>query len=225
MWSRPWHRLGTMAYEDHDPAAALTEWAAALARNPDDSALADRVDFLRQGEDDPDRELMPSDERIEAVLASQVEVHPGAHTVLLLDDEVTSVQQDGSSMRRITQIYQAATTDGHDNLIQMHVPPRARILKAYAMSAEGHRQEASSIRSGSVRFRGLDVGSRVVLQYVYHDPPPAFLPNQFVSTWLFQGVQRQLVEGRWVVELPAGRELAMDIRGPDPSRGAARGRP
>lgn len=213
-WSRPHHWLGVMAYEDHDAAGALAAWTAALARDPDNGGLADRVDFLRQGEDDPDRQLMPSDEQIEAVLARQVEVHPGAHTVLLLDDEVTTVQQDGSAMRRVTQVHLAVTTDGRDELIQMGVPSNARILQAYSIGPSGAHQEASSIRGGTIRFRGLDVGSRVVVQYVHHDPPPAFLPNHFVSSWLFQGIHRQLVEARWVVQVPHGRELAMNVRGP-----------
>ncbi len=213
-WPRPHHWLGTMAYEDRDAAGALAAWTAALARDPDNGALADRVDFLREGEEDPDRRLMPSEEQIEAALARQVEVHPGSHTVLVLDDEVTTVQQDGSAMRRVTQVHLAATTDGRDELIRTGVPTNARILSAYAVSPSGTHQEASSIRGGSIRFRGLEVGSRVVVQYVHHDPPPAFLPNHFVSSWLFQGIHRQLVEGRWIVQVPRGRELAMHVQGP-----------
>ncbi len=212
-WARPYHWLGVMAFEDRDAAGALEAWTAALARDPDNGALADRVDFLRQG-DDPDRELMPSDEQIETVLAREIEVHPGAHTVLLLDDEVTTVQQDGSAMRRVTQVHLAVTTDGRDELIAMPVPTNARILQAYSVTPSGQHQEASSIRGGTIRFRGLEVGSRVVVQYVHHDPPPAFLPNHFVSSWLFQGIHRRLVEARWVVQVPHGRELAMHVQGP-----------
>lgn len=213
-WPRPHHWLGVMAYEERDAAGALAAWSAALARDPDNGALADRVDFLREGEDDPDRLLMPTDEQIEAALARQVEVHPGAHTVLVLDDEVTTVRQDGSAMRRVTQVHLAATTDGRDELIRTGVPTNARILSAYAVSPSGAHQEASSIRGGSIRFRGLEVGSRVVVQYVHHDPPPAFLPNHFVSSWLFQGIHRQLALGRWVVQMPRGRQLAMHVQGP-----------
>lgn len=215
-WSRPHRRLGTMAYEDGDEAEALTHWAAALDRNPDAGALADRVDALRGDEDDPDRRLMPGDDAIEAAIARapDMTIDPGAHTVLVLDDEVTTVQQDGSSMRRITQVHLAVTTDGRDDLIRNRVPSNARILQAYSVGPDGGHQEASSIRGGVIRFRGLEAGSRVVLQYVYHDAPPRFLPNHFVSSWLFQGVHRQLGEARWVVQVPAGRELAMHVQGP-----------
>lgn len=216
VWARPHQRLGTMAYEEGDEAAALEHWGFALERDPDNGQLADRIDALRDDEDDPDRQLMPSDAQIEAALvaATEMEIDPGAHTVLVLDDEVTTVQQDGSATRRITQVSLAITTDGRDELIQNRVPRSARILQAFSVGAGGARQEASSIRNGVVRFRGLETGSRVVLQYVYHSPPPAFLPNHFVSSWIFQGVHRQLGEARWVVQVPAGRELAMHVQGP-----------
>ena len=215
-WSRPPHRLGTMAFEDGDDAAALAAWVEALERDPDDGSLADRVDFLRGDDADADRQLMPTDAQIEAAIArvDDLEIDPGAHTVLILDDEVTTVQQDGSSMRRITQVTLAVTTDGRDQLIQNTVPANARILQAYSVSPQGVHQEASSIRGGAVRFRGLETGSRVVLQFVHHDAPPAFLPNHFVSSWVFQGIHRQLGDARWVVQVPAGRELAMHIQGP-----------
>lgn len=216
VWARPHQRLGTMAYEDGDEASALEHWTFALERDPDNGALADRIDALRDQGDDPDRQLMPSDDEIEAALAAatEMELDPGAHTVLVLDDEVTTVQQDGSATRRITQVSLAVTTDGRDELIQNRVPRSARILQAFSVGPGGERQEASSIRNGVVRFRGLETGSRIALQYVYHSAPPAFLPNHFVSSWVFQGVHRQLGQARWVVQLPAGRELAMHVQGP-----------
>ena len=214
-WSTPHRRLGTMAFEDGDDATALASWVEALARDPDDGALADRVDALRPAGEDPDRALMPGDDEIERALAaaSELTIHPGAHTVLLLDDEVTTVQQDGSANRRITQVHLAVTTDGRDELIRTRVPPNARILQAFSVAPDGARQEASSIRGGTVRFRGLDAGSRVVLQYIFHSAPPTFLPNHFVSSWVFQGTHRQLGVARWLVQVPAGRELAMHIQG------------
>ncbi len=215
-WSTPHHRLGVMAFEDGDWDAAREAWSSALARDPDNAALADRIDALEGESDDPGQDLMPSDEAIEAALAAagELTIDPGAHTVLVLDDEVTTVQQDGSATRRITQVSLAVTTDGRDELIQNHVPRTARILQAFSVSPSGERQEASSIRGGVVRFRGLEVGSRIALQYVYHSAPPAFLPNHFVSSWVFQGIHRQLGQARWVVQVPAGRALAMHVQGP-----------
>ncbi|MBX3275886.1 MAG: hypothetical protein KF729_36850 [Sandaracinaceae bacterium] len=213
-WSEPHHRLGLLAFEQGDARGALAHWTEALARDPENGALADRVDFLRGDEDDPDRRLMPTDERIDEALALAVEVDPGAHTVLLLDDEVTTVQEDGSARRRVTQVSLAATTTGRDELIQSRVPPGARVLRAFSVDPDGRRQEASSIRGGVIRFRGLVVGSRVAVQYAWHAPPPRFLPNHFVGSWYFQGPHRQLGVARWVLQVPAGRELALYVNGP-----------
>ncbi len=214
VWAAPRHRLGNMAFEEGDLPRALELWSAALERDPENAGLADRVDFLRGDEDDPDRSLMPGDDQIDQALARAIEVDPGAHTVLLLDDEVTTIQQDGSARHLITQVSLATTTTGRDDLIQNRIPSSARVLRAFSVDGEGRRQEASSVRGGVIRFRGLDVGSKIVLQYAYHSAPPAFLPNHYVGSWLFQGVNRQLGDARWVVQVPAGRELAMHVQGP-----------
>lgn len=213
--SAPWHRLGMMALEDNDSQEALRLWTEQVARDPDNSRLAERVDFMRGGSEEADP-LVPTQQQIDQAVAraTQMEIDPGAHTVLVLDDEVTDVQRDGSAMHRITQVHLAVTTDGRDELIATQVPSNARILSAYAVSPSGQRQEAASIRGGVIRFRGLDVGSRLVLQYTYHAQPPAFLPNHHVASWIFQGIHRQLGEARWVVRVPAGRQLAMHVQGP-----------
>jgi tetratricopeptide (TPR) repeat protein len=215
-WSVPYGRLGRMAAEEGRREEAVAVWTEALARDPDDQRLAERVDYLREQDGNGPDPRLPSESDIERAIAeaASLELDPGAQTVLILDDEVTTVQNDGSSTRRVTQVSVAATTDGRDALIANRVPRNARVLQAFSVSPDGERQEASSIRGGIIRFRGLDVGSRVVLQYTYQDAPPVFLPNHFVSSWLFQGIHRQLVDARWVVEVPRGRELAMHVQGP-----------
>ncbi|MGF1465016.1 MAG: transglutaminase domain-containing protein [Sandaracinaceae bacterium] len=213
-WALPHLRLGLLDLEDGDREGAVGAWSRAQERDPDNARLAERLDFLTGGDEVDPR--LPSAARIETAVASArtLELDPGAHTVLVLDDEVTTVRNDGSATRRVTQVHLAVTNDGRDALIANGVPPRARVLQAYSVTPDGARQEASSIRRGVIRFRGLEVGSVVVLQYTVHSPPPAFLPNHFVSSWLFQGLHRQLGEGRWLVEVPAGRQLAMHVQGP-----------
>ncbi len=214
-WARPWERLAMMAFEDGDTEGAVEAWRKALERNPDDSLLAERIDFYQTGEGDGFRELMPSEDEIDAAIAAADEMapHPGAHTLWAIDDEVTVVRQDGSAQRMVTQVMKALTTDGRDSLIRQEVPPNARIFSAYVRAPDGSRQEASSIRGGTVRFRRLEVGSTVVLSYVYDSQPQRFLPNHFVSDWWFSGFHRQVRRARWVVLLPPHRNLAMRILG------------
>ncbi len=214
-WARPWERIAMMAFEDGNTESAVDAWKEALERNPDDSLLAERIDFYQAGEGDGFRDLMPSEEEIESAIAEvdQMTPHPGAHTIWAFDDEVTVVRQDGSAQRMITQVMKALTTDGRDALIRQEVPPNARILSAYVRAPDGARQEASSIRGGTVRFRRLEVGSTVVLSYVYESSPQRFLPNQFVSDWWFSGFHRQVRRARWVLLLPPHRSLSTHILG------------
>ncbi|MBW2461214.1 MAG: tetratricopeptide repeat protein, partial [Deltaproteobacteria bacterium] len=214
-WAQPWARLATMDFEDGNQDRAITAWQEALERNPDDSRLAERLDYYGAGDDAVEHELMPSDADIAAALAAldAATPHPGAHTLWGLDDEVTVVRQDGSAQRMVTQVMKALTTTGRDQLIQQRLPRNARILSAYVRTADGDRQEASSIRDGTVRFRRLDDGATVVLQYVTDSPSRGFLPNHFVSSWWFSGHHRQTVRGRWVILLPPGRPLVTRILG------------
>jgi len=214
-WAQPWARLAMMAFEDGNQDRAIASWQEALERNPDDSRLAERLDYYGAGEDAAENELMPSDADIAEALAAldAATPHPGAHTLWGLDDEVTVVRQDGSAQRMVTQVMKALTTTGRDQLIQQRLPRNARILSAYVRTADGDRQEASSIRDGTVRFRRLDDGATVVLQYVTDSPARGFLPNHFVSSWWFSGHHRQTLRGRWVILLPPGRPLVTRILG------------
>jgi tetratricopeptide (TPR) repeat protein len=214
-WDQPHEQLAAMAYEEGDQEAALAAWHRALEREPDDTVLAERIDFLEADRLESARRFVPTDEAIEALVASagEVEVDPGAHTVLILDDEVTLVRGDGSNDRIVTLVQMATTDQGRDQLTLIHVPIMARILQAYSRGPDGERQEASSVRDGAVRFRRLDVGSVVVLQYVHHATTSDFLPNHYVGSWFFQGVQRQAEEARWLLMLPRGRSLSIHSQG------------
>jgi tetratricopeptide (TPR) repeat protein len=215
-WSLPHQRLGMMALAEGDGAAALAALERALERNPGDHQLAERVDFLRNQALDGPGQLIASEADIAAALAraKEVEIAPGSHRLMVLDDEVDVVHRDGSSKRMITQVWLAVTDDGRDALTAQQIPPGARLLQAYSVNADGESQEASSIREGVVRFRRLDVGSRVVLQYIVHAGAPRFLPNHFVASWWFQGVATQVDRARWLVVLPADRELTFQVQGP-----------
>lgn len=214
-WDLPHEALANMAYEDGDEEAALAAWRRALEREPDDTVLAERIEYLEADQLESARRYVPTDEAIEALVASagEVEVDPGAHTVMILDDEVTMVRGDGSNDRIVTIIQMAVNDTGRDQLTLIRVPATARILQAYSRSPAGERQEASSIRGGAVRFRRLDVGSVVVLQYVHHAAPLNFLPNHYASSWYFQGVERQAETVRWLLMLPRGRQLSIHSQG------------
>jgi tetratricopeptide (TPR) repeat protein len=211
-WSLPRHRLGLLAHEDGDHEGAIPLFRGALDRDPDDSRLADLLDLLAPEGLGLAGSYVPDEIAIERAIASARELRPrsGAQVVYLVDHEVTEVQSDGGAKRIVTQVALAVNTDGRDQLIQNNVPSgKVKILHAYAVQPDGERQEASSIRSGTVRFRGLMAGSITVMQYVHYARPRGFLPTHFFAEWYFQGVQAQYQHSQWVVLLPEGKELAV----------------
>ncbi|MFZ9887895.1 MAG: hypothetical protein ACO3JL_10370, partial [Myxococcota bacterium] len=221
-WSRPRELLGQLDRELGNEAAALEHLHAAYERDPDNARLADLLDYLEpQGSGLAER-YAPSEEDIARAVAnaSNIARLPGAQVLMLLDDEVTEVNQEGSAKRIVTHVSLALNKQGADDLIRASIPTsgKQRILQAYSIKPNGERQEASSIRHGTVRFRSLEVGSIVVLQYVHYARPQSFLPNHYVGDWYFQGVARQSERSRWVLVLPEDRHLSVSVQGQVASR-------
>jgi hypothetical protein len=99
-------------------------------------------------------------------------------------------------------------------MLQHHVPGgRTEILRAYSLSKAGERQEASSIRDGVIRFRQLEAGSTIVVQYVYYRSSTHFLPNHFVAQWFFSSPESQHEDSTWVLVMPKDRFLNVEVQG------------
>jgi cellulose synthase operon protein C len=216
----PWayDKLAQLAYEARRRPDAERWWRLALERDPENTGLAQRLATLSPTSLPLGDRLAPTADDIDRAVrsAEHVKVHPGSHAVLLLDDEVTTVNPDGGSKRIVTQVAEAVTTEGRDLLIQARLPTygRVSVIEAFSVKKNGERQDASSIQGGTVRFRSFDVGSIAVLQYAHYAPPPHFLPNEFVQQWHFQSPSMQSESARWRVLLPADRTLNVETRGP-----------
>jgi len=216
-WSPPYERLADLSYEDGRIAEAAALYELALARNPSSSELAERVAFLEPKEHALSDALLPTDEQIAAAVreARTLQALPGSYTVLLLDHEVVEIENDGSSKRTVTRVTRAENQQGVDRLTRVSLPGSGsrKVLRAYAMSPQGERQEASSIQETAVRFRKLEPGSITVLQYLHYQPSGAFLPNHFAETHFFQSPRDQLEDVRWILVHGKDRKLEVSSKG------------
>ena len=215
--AQPLEQLAELAYRQHDDADATRLWNDAAVRDPGNGLLSERLEHLQPTRLGFIEQLIPTDEAIDAAItAGETRVpQDGSHAELLLDDEVTEVHADGSLTRVVTTVMRAVNDQGRDAMIQAYVPTQGRLklLKAFALSKTGERQEASSVHNGVLRFRNLTVGSTVVLQYVHYAPGGQFLPNEFASEWRFQSVAREHALSRWTLVLAKGRPLHVQITG------------
>ncbi|HKO90562.1 MAG TPA: transglutaminase domain-containing protein, partial [Polyangiaceae bacterium] len=216
-WSPPYERLADLAYEEGRTADAVALYEQARARNPRSAELIERLAFLEPEERGLADTLVPTDEQIEAAVsgAPKVQALPGSSATVLLDHVVVDIGNDGSAKRIVTRVTRAENQEAADQLTRVDLPRSGtrKVLSARAQSPKGERQEASSILDTTVRFRKIEPGSIVVLQYVHYQPPGAFLPNQFADTRYFQGMRDQLEKVTWVLVHGKERKLEIATRG------------
>ena len=214
-WPVPYERLGNLAYEAGDQKEALAQWQLALARNPNDAQLAQHVEQLHPTELGLLQKYMPSDADVDRAISAKIQIKDGAQTVLRLDDEVTEINADGGARRVVTQVIEVANDTGRDANTHQTLPARGalKILQAFVLTKRGERQEASSIRGGDLRFRNLEVGSKIVLQYLYYDQSQHFLPNHFAASWFFSSPNTQHEDSRWTILMPKKRTLHVAVHG------------
>ncbi|MGQ0504343.1 MAG: tetratricopeptide repeat protein [Myxococcaceae bacterium] len=202
--------LAAIAYQAGDRTRALDEWQQALERNPDDERLANRLAYLAPVEGGSWARDVPSEKELDAIVASRASVSavPGANVAYLLDHEVSQLKSDGSTVNLVTLIAHALNQEGRDRIMVQHLAPgRPRILHAYAVDPAGRRAEASSLRGREVRYRGLQVGSTIVLQYRLDVAPVGYLAKHLARSFSFQGVNDQRSRSEWILYLPKGTQL------------------
>ncbi len=215
-----WHRLAELYYQAGRRDDALAAWRLALERDPDNERVAHRLDFLSPEAAGPWVEDVPTPEAIDALIAgaaAQVaSAAPGANVVQLLDDEVTLLKADGSTVNYVTTVAVPLNDTGRDELTRLRVRGggRARILNAFSVDPQGRRSDASTIQGGNVRFRQIQAGSVVVLQYRLDSAPDGYLASYMARRWWFSEANAQLARSRWVLWRAKSTTLHEERLGP-----------
>ncbi len=209
----PYLRRGLLAEERGDEPSAIGLFQRAQERDPRDSWLAQRLEHLRPPADDALRPYVVTDEQIErAVGRASVKGDTASHVQTLLDDTATLLNSDGSVRMVVTEVLRALTQRGRDELVHMALPGggTVRVLKAYAETPDGKRQEASSVERTSIRFRNLEVGSTVVLQYAAYPRRAGALADDYFRDAAFSTLARHIDRMRWVVVASRRKALSVD---------------
>lgn len=206
----PWARRGELAYEQGDPAQAITFWKRSLELNPENEALANRVEFLAPEHVGPWMADVPTEARLEELVRNRgkVKQQSGADIAYLLDHQVTLLNNDGSTTNIVTLVAHAFNAQGRDRIIRQSVGSgRLRVLHAYAVDEKGARSEASGERNRQIFFRGMQPGSTLVLQYRTDTPPRGYLSRYYNESWSLQGVGDQREESTLVLWAPLSTKL------------------
>jgi transglutaminase-like putative cysteine protease/tetratricopeptide (TPR) repeat protein len=215
----PYLREGQLAEERGDEAAAIALFQRAEERDPKDSWLAQRLEHLRPPTEDALRPYVATDEQIDRAVHRPTVKGDAAshgdtasHVQTLLADTATLLSSDGSVRMVVTEVLRALTQRGRDELVRLPIPggEAVRVLNAYALTSDGRRQEASSVEKSSVRFRNLDIGSTVVLQYAAYPRRTGALADDYFHDTPFSLVGRHIDRMRWVVVASKRKPLYVD---------------
>jgi cellulose synthase operon protein C len=204
-WAMPLEKLGAIAYESGDKARAVALWKEGLSYDPDNHSLADRIEYVAPSDAGLLGEYAPTEDEIREILAhrGEIQVAPGSNVVMLLDHAVEQMELDGSSRKIVTQILMAVNDTGRDQLTaQMLEPGRRKLYEAYAISPDGARSEATSVRDDEVRFGDLKVGSTIVIQYRLDSYPMGYLARYPDRRWFFHAPGGQFQRSEYVLALP-----------------------
>lgn len=208
--------LGDIFYERGKKEKALGFWTKSLEQNPENPVLTSLVNRLSYDQVQFFDAYAPTDSEIAAAIDNRHQIipAPGIRSAYLLDHEVTKVNSDGSSQALVTMVQMATNAQGRDDLIKTRIPrSQIKLMQAYTISPDDTRREASSVRSGVIRFRQMEVGSVVVVQFLQNRRAPDFLPNHFFSRWSFQGFQLEHRYSKWVLLIPKDKKLRIAKEG------------
>ncbi len=203
--SLPFVKRGELAWAQGGREEALTQWRQALELNPENDAVAGRIDFLAPAARGPWMADVPDEAALEKTvrLRETLRQQPGADVAWLLDHEVTLLNSDGSTSNVITHVVHAFNAQGRDRIIRQSLGGgRLKVLHAWSVDEKGVRSEASSERGRQIFFRAMQPGSTLVLQYRTDVPPRGFLSRFWTEQWSFQGPSEQRVESTFVLWTP-----------------------
>ncbi len=209
----PYLRRGQIAEELGDEPAAILLFQKAEDRDPRDSWLAQRLEHLRPPSEDALGPYVATDEQIErAAHRATAKGDTASHVEVLLSDTATLLNSDGSIRVVSTEVLRALTQRGRDELVHMGLAGggATRVMKAYAETPDGKRQDASSVEKTSIRFRNLEVGSTVVLQYASYPRRTGALADDYFHDTAFSTLGRHIDRMRWVVVASKRKPLEVD---------------
>ncbi len=212
-----YYELGRIDYETGSEGPAFEHWRASLERDPDNENLSNRLSFLAPEASEPWERDVPGEPEIDAAVArgAGAKAAPGANVLALLDHAVTKVNPDGTTINVVTKVMRAENDSGRDDLMQQYMGRggRLRVLHAYAISPNGKRAQVSSTRGGTARFRGLEVGSTVVLQYRHDKRALGYLSRHFASGHVFQRSTYHTLDSEWTVWAASGTRFHEWLQG------------
>ena len=207
---------GKIYYEMGDRDEAIKIWKTALKDKPDDLWLREFLNHLNPRQNLVFQTFELSGEAAEDIIdsAPPARDYPKASALILFDQAIDQVFDDGSSSQLVHQVVKILNQKGISQYSQIPVPAldTLKLEKAVTISPEGEEREATDIRPGVISLAALEAGSIVEWKYTVERQSGGWLDRHYYQTFYFQD-QNPILKSQYVIALPAGKKFRLYQRG------------
>ncbi len=210
------HRqLGVIYQRMHNDEAALKSFKTALTYRPDHRQLRQYVEYLEPEENAAFEHYALSREAVDGLLHRPLTAaeYPKSDSIVVLDEMVTQMFDDGSNTYRIHQVIKVIDEAGRDQWSQVGLPNGTnRVTRAVVVQPDGSEVEAANITNQAVYFAQLQPGSIIDYVVIGYAPANNWISHEYNETFVFQ-TGDPMVRSRFVLLCPAGKEVNTWHRG------------
>ncbi|MEW5763983.1 MAG: tetratricopeptide repeat protein [Acidobacteriota bacterium] len=199
--------LARCAFLQEDEAGGRQAWSNLKKARPE----AFQVDLARMALGEP----LPFQDRhldLETVLAEdRGEAPDQAPSSLILDQLLSRIEPDGSSVERYHGILRINDKEGVDREGEQQIPGQI-LLSLRTVKPDGRVLEPEQIpEKDTVSLQGLEPGDLVEFEYITLRPPNRVKEGSYITSqvFLFQDIEKPFHRTEWTVEYPPG--LAMEF--------------
>lgn len=194
--------LARCAFLQGDEAGGRKAWSDLKKVRPD----AFQVDLARIALGEP----LPFQERhldLRTVLGEDLGGAPDqAPSSLILDQLLTRIEPDGSSVERYHGILRINDKEGVDREGEQQIPGQI-LLSLRTVKPDGRILEPEQIpEKNTVSLQGLEPGDLVEFEYITLRPPNRVKEGSYITSqvFLFQDIEKPFHRTEWTVEYPSG---------------------
>lgn len=207
---------GKIYYELGQKDKAVEIWEAALRDKPDDLWLRELLHHLNPQQNIIFQTYELSDEEAGKLLESAPKAgdYPRASALILFDQAIDQVFEDGSSSQLVHQVVKILNQKGISQYSQITVPRlnTLKLEKALTISPEGEEREATDIRPGIISLPALEEGSVVEWKYTVDRQSGGWLDRHYYQTFYFQD-RNPILKSQYVLALPPEKKFRLFRRG------------
>jgi tetratricopeptide (TPR) repeat protein len=121
--------------------------------------------------------------------------YPGVDSVLVMDNAVTLINENGSAIRYYYNLIAVLTEEGVERESEIRIPDAFDLLKVYTIKPDGRKLEPIDITGDVIQVPGLAPGDQIELEYYIYSPPSMIGRKGFRNDlyFVFQGPNRPFV--------------------------------